>query len=83
MCSPRVSLSPFPSSSHIQHTYTTKTIVHEVTLISLLSVLEYRYTSPHVTWSAQDVHESKIDHTNAIYLRSTELEVRRSALSYH
>ena len=45
---------------HIQHTYSTKTVI----LTQLLSVLKYRYTSLHVTWSAQAVCELKIDYNN-------------------
>ena len=51
-------VSPFHFSSSY-HTYTTETVIHTVILTSLLSVHKYRYTSPHVTWFAQEVHESK------------------------
>ena len=56
------------SSSHIQHAYTTKTIItHTVTLTALLSLHKY-----HLTWSAKEVHESKIDYTNTIRVHSVE-----------
>ena len=55
---------------------------------------QYTYNNPnltsfntqiqiHIIWSDQEVRESKIDHTNAIYLQSAEPEAHNSALSWH
>ena len=90
MCWHQVSPSPFPSSSSsFPHTtnYTTKQLHIQSPSLHILSVHKYRYASPHVTWFAQEVHESKIDHINAIYPSgSTEIQVHfykrsRSVLS--
>ena len=50
-----------------------------------LNFLQYtvRILVPHIMWSAQAVHDSKIDHTNAIYLPCTEPEARNSAVGWH
>ena len=46
---------------------TTTTITHTVTVTYLLSV-----HTPHITWTAEEVHEQKIGHTVVIYPRSAE-----------
>ena len=56
----RVSPSPFlSSSSHTAQLHYTNR--HTVTLTSTSYSTLYRYS--HVMWSAQAVHDSKIDHT--------------------
>ena len=60
----RVTLPPFlSSSSHTpQHNNTTQTVTHTVTLTSAsYNTVQILFT--HVMWSAQAVHDSKIDHT--------------------
>ena len=68
-----------PHTTHLRN----KIITHIVTLISLLLVHKYRYTSPHVTGFAQEVCELKIEHNDAIYPRSVESEARNSEVGWH
>ena len=68
----------------IQHICTTKictTFAHKVTLTSLLSV-HTQVHIPHLSWSTQEVREYKT-HTNAIYPRRAEPEVRNNAVGWH
>ena len=58
-----------------------KTIKHTVTLAPLLQYTNTD-THPRLTWSAQGVCESKIDHTIAIYLHCTEPEGRNSTVDW-
>ena len=72
---------PFIIIPHTTH-YTTKQL-HKgptIILISLSFCTQKQIHIPHVTWSAQDVRESKIDHTNAIYRHSAEPETYNSAV---
>ena len=57
-------------------TYYYKTITHIVTQTSHAFSTQIQMHITHVTWSAQELRESKIDHTNAIYPPSAESESR-------
>ena len=66
----------FLLSFRIQYIYTTKQL-HIVTLISFAFSTQCRYTSPYLTCSAQEVHESKIGHVNAVYSHYAEPETQK------
>ena len=53
-----------------------ETIKHTVTLTSLAFITQIQIHITHVTWSTQEVRESKIDYTNATYPRCAELQAR-------
>ena len=79
MCQHRVP-SPLPSLSfHIQHTYTTKTITHSHNNLTSFSA-QLQINIPPITWSVQEVRESKIGHINAIYPHNAEPEERNTAM---
>ena len=44
---------------------------------------QIRIHIPHVTWSGQEVRESRIDHTNANYPHNAEPEERNSEVDWH
>ena len=47
---------------------------HSGSLTSTAFSTQIQIRIPHATWSAQDVHESKTGHTNAIYPHCAEYE---------
>ena len=83
MCWHQVSPSPFPSSSsHTTHLHYKINLYIHSTLTSLLSVYNYKIHISHVTWSAQEVRESKIDHTNTIFLHGTKPKAHNSSIGW-
>ena len=84
MCQHWVSPSPFPSSSsHIQHTLQNNYTYSHTNLTSFSTQIQIQIHITHVMWSAQEVHKSKTDHTNAIYLLIAEPKARNSAVGWH
>ena len=68
-----------PRTTHLHY----KTIrLHIVTLISLLPIHKYRYTSLRVT-SGKEMRELKMDHINAIYPHIAESEARNNAVGWN
>ena len=45
--------------------------------------IQIAYISPHIIWSAQEVHVLKIDHANAIYLPSAEPKAWDNDVVWH
>ena len=66
MCWHQISPFSFPSSSS-----------SSTNLTSFITQIQIHI--PHKTWPAQEVHESKIDHTNVIYQHNAEPEAHKSA----
>ena len=77
MCRHRASLTPFPSSSSTYNTFT----LHNYTFTHP-KITSFCKQIPHVTWSAREERESKIDHTNAIYPHIAEPEAGNSAVGW-
>ena len=74
MCRHQVSPFRFSSTSSLITHPQYKTIAQTVTLTSPSFSAQIEIHINHVMWSALDLRESKIDHNNAIYPISVDLE---------